>query len=254
MPVLSSTEQELLLDLYDRWYQEQQAENRAVGGSSSSDGVELRPLPGGLDWTDRPEPLGPCGLGPSSAGATTDRPEPLGPCGLGPSSANTMTARPRALGPCGLVPSNPVGSEGVPGKGNEAGGLRTPVPQRVGGQSRLPLDRFSRPRGTKQSVLLSSRGDDLAPFIFLTQNGACAHSSTSCRPMQFAGLPVQRSICRYCFPSGELPSRKNTDGTERIICFTRSGHYIHADQQCRCLDSSEEVQFRKLCRCCRWTG
>ena len=55
MPVLSSTEQELLLDLYDRLYQEQQAENRAVGGSSSSDGVELRPLPGGLDWNGSPE-------------------------------------------------------------------------------------------------------------------------------------------------------------------------------------------------------
>ena len=40
-------------------------------------------------------------LVPSSAGATTDRPEPLGRCGLAPSSAGVTTDRPEPLGPCG---------------------------------------------------------------------------------------------------------------------------------------------------------
>ena len=129
------------------------------------------------------------------------------------------------------------------------------VVQGLAGGSRpvdAPLDRFPRPWGLKHSTLLSSRGGDVQPFVYLTQNGECLHSGTTCRAMQFASAPIQRSICGFCMKAGQLPSRRGLDGKDRVVCFTKSGHYIHSTTQCRCLDASEEVQFRKLCRCCRW--
>ena len=129
------------------------------------------------------------------------------------------------------------------------------VVQGLAGGSRpvdAPLDRFPRPWGLKHSTLLSSRGGDVQPFVYLTQNGECLHSGTTCRAMQLASAPIQRSICGFCMKAGQLPSRRGLDGKDRVVCFTKSGHYIHSTTQCRCLDASEEVQFRKLCRCCRW--
>ena len=116
---------------------------------------------------------------------------------------------------------------------------------------RVPLDRFPRGWGVKQRVLLSCRDGAPEPFVFLTQHGDCLHSGTSCRPMQFAGIPIRRSLCRFCFERTGLPPRQEA-GKDKIVCMTRSGHYVHSSEACRCLDRSEEIIYRKLCKCCKW--
>ena len=138
-------------------------------------------------------------------------------------------------------------SDGMPGMPTAGTGST------VASSTRKPVDRFRRPWGMKKKEYLSSRGEDLKPFVYLTQNGLCLHSGTTCRPMQCAGMAIQRSLCRFCFKSqGELPSRRGADGADRVVYLTRSGHYVHASDQCECLDSGEELQSRKLCQCCSW--
>ena len=134
--------------------------------------------------------------------------------------------------------------------GIQRGLISTGLPDRPEG---LPLDRFKRPLGMKQKIVMSCRGEDLTPFVYLTQNGGCLHSSTTCSAMLNASQPIQRSLCRYCFrlPGSTLPSRSDANG-DRVVCFTRSGRYVHAQEACGCLDNGDEILYRKLCRCCRW--
>ena len=122
----------------------------------------------------------------------------------------------------------------------------------VTSSARGPVDRFRRPWGMKKKEYLSSGGDDPKPFVYLTQYGLCLHSSTTCRPMQSSGFAIQRSLCRFCFGSDELPTRRGADGADRVVYLTRSGHYVHMSDRCECLDANEELLSRKLCQCCRW--
>ena len=195
----------------------------------------------------------------ASVRTTATIPQTLGPCGLGPESrtpARSSKEVPRTvtaadsptLGPSGLGPTRPKAS-GV--ASSEAVGLQgVPGVEHAG----WPVDRFRRPWGTKQKIILSCGGDALQPLVYLTQNGDCLHSGT-CRPMQCAGTPIQRSLCRFCFQAGQLPSlRVEGSDADRCVYFTRSGHYVHSSRDCACLDPIEEILARKLCRCCRWGG
>ena len=222
-----------------------------------------------------PRTLSPCGLDPGrripgraseEAPRATAVTRTLEPCGLGlrrpeparmpeEASVTTTTTNPRTLGkhrgrrrPCGLGPSRAKTSGAVP---SETGSLQG-VPRVV--HARWPVDRFRRPWGTKQKIILSCGADAIQPLVYLTQNGDGLHSGI-CRPMQCAGTPIQRSLCRLCFQAGQLPSRKvEGSDADRCVYFTRSGHYVHRSSDGVCLDSLEETIVRKLCRCCRWGG
>ena len=216
--------------------------------------------------------LGPKGLGPSrpcvvrestvqkSSSAETET-RTLGPKGLGPirpravqestvhqgdsTEARTRTLDPRGLGPCKTQ-----------GEDLDALGLGTSttlgLTSELASVARKPLDRFRRPWGMKKKEFLSSGGEDPRPFVYLTQNGLCLHSGTTCQPMQCSGAAIQRSLCRFCFGSEGLPPRRGTDGADRVVYLTRSGHYVHTSDRCECLDVNEELLSRKFCRCCRW--
>ena len=205
----------------------------------------------------------PCGLGPHQGSTLpADQPRnPVGPCGLGPHPGSKSSAeQPRdPVEPCGLgheppkaersadrLPANKRADEGF------IGGRRFQTGFGDSG-SGFPVDRFSRPRGTKQSTILSCKSDAAPPLVYLTQNGGCVHSGCECQPMRCSGAPIVRSLCRFCLEPGVLPSRK-VEGTtsDRVLYFTRSGRYMHGSRECPCLDKYEELDFRKLCRCCRW--
>ena len=232
--------------------------------------------------------IGPCGLGPSrpepartsdeaSVRSRATNPHTLGPCGLGSESRakargseeaprTTTAASSRPLSPFGLGPSRAKASEAVSTEGDKKqvescnfGGsaAASSEPVRSRGVSsvepaRWSVDRVRRPVGVKQKIILSCGVNALQPLVYLTQNGECLHSGI-CRPMQCAGTPIQRSLCRFCFQAGQLPSRR-VEGrdADRCVYFTRSGHYVHSSSDCVCIDPLEEVLSRKLCRCCRW--
>ena len=89
--------------------------------------------------------------------------------------------------------------------------------------------------------------------MYLTPNGGCLHSTCGCRPMQSAGAAIQRSLCRLCFREDGLPTRhRGQDRSDRVVYFTKSGQYVHDQRTCQALAKREEVDYRKLCRCCRW--
>lgn len=220
-----------------------------------------------------PQPLGPSGL--VSAVTRVEDPRPVDP-GLGPavtrvqyqgagsaSAAEVQAQNPSEVlglhGSPGVLRQrvNRSGTGGRPETASDALGVLRETPNLPGLSNlreRVPLDRFRRPQGVKQKVILSCRGEDLAPFVYLTQHGGCLHSGTDCPPMRCSGQPIQRSLCRYCFDvqGSGLPSRRDASGNDRVVRFTKSGRYVHATETCRCLDQDEEMLHRKLCRCCRW--
>ena len=140
-------------------------------------------------------------------------------------------------------------SAGVPPAGAEDVGF-PPVPPRPRG---FPEDWVRRPRGVKQSVILSCAPNSPGPLLLVTQHGDCVHSGRDCRPMQCSGMPIQRRLCQYCFSSGVLPARfKGADRTERNVYFTKSGHFVHDVPTCPAISTREEVIHRRFCKCCRW--
>ena len=258
--------------------------NRGVDPCRSRD---LQVPMAGRQEEDSARTLGCSGLGPSrpralqesvNEGPRSADTRTLGYSGLGPHRPRVLqepasevpsSADTRTLGPKGLVPCRTGGEQevefglqvdGVAQRGFSASS-RGEVPDMSAASAgatvdnvvRRPVDRFPRPRGMKKKEYLSSRGEDIKPFVYFTQYGQCLHSGTMCRPMQCAGMAIQRSLCRFCFGvQGELPSRRGADGADRVVYLTRSGHYVHASDQCECLDPCEELQSRKLCQCCRW--
>lgn len=173
--------------------------------------------------------------------------------------ASTRTLSPKGLGPQGFQVGRQVELDARPSdlssrprnlehKGRPVESVSCVMPSSAG----MPLDRFRKPWGMKKKEYLSSSGEDPRPFVYLTQFGQCLHSGTTCSPMQSSGFAIQRSICRFCFGSHELPSRQDTSGNDRTVYLTRSGHYVHLSDRCECLDPNDELLTRKLCRCCRW--
>ena len=215
-----------------------------------------------------PKTLGPKGLGPGGSPVMQEQheprgsvaePKPVGPKGLGPDRLRVTPQR--AVQKDGNAELRTLSPEGGIHR-MSTGERRVEIDDRVGStvdlfpgvtsSARKPLDRFRRPWGMKKKEYLSSGSDDLKPFVYLTQYGLCLHSSTTCRPMQSSGFAIQRSLCRVCFESDELPARRGADGADRVVYLTRSGHYVHASDRCECLDANEELLSRKLCQCCRW--
>ena len=235
------------------------ADVRGLGPGRPSVGLEC-PLQ--KESSAEPRTLGPRGVGPGTPSTLQERPSQKGnevvsrslsSKGLGldrfrgalpRADQNRVGEQPRPLDPEGLAPRVPEAERRVGSVSDRLSGATS--------SARKPLDRFRRPWGMNQYEYLSSGGDDRRPFVYLTPHGLCLHSSTTCRPMQSSGFAIQRSLCHFCFESDELPCRRTTEGADRVVYLTRSGHYVHASSGCECLDMNEELMSRKLCKCCRW--
>ena len=253
---------------------------RRAGRDSNPDSTDPCGLDSGQDRSavtsrENPgtQPLGPKVFGPSKSKSVPERSapargdvsaRPLDVGGLVPGnsrpvreheSSKTQDVSTRTLSPKGL---GPQGSQ--VGRRVELDARTSDLSSRpaestsyaMASSAGMPLDRFRKPWGMKKKEYLSSSGEDPRPFVYLTQFGQCLHSGTTCSPMQSSGFAIQRSICRFCFGSHELPSRQDPSGNDRTVYLTRSGHYVHLSDWCECLDSSDELLTRKLCRCCRW--
>ena len=160
-------------------------------------------------------PVEPCELGPSSSSASAGEHSrsPVGACGLGSHPGSKSLAeqprRPVELWGLGQDPpkaEKPVSRLDVSMRADEGliGERRFQIGFRDSG-SGFPVDRFPRPRGTKQSIILSCKPDAAPPLVYLTQNGGCVHSGCECQPMRCSGAPIVRSLCRFCLEPGVLP-------------------------------------------------
>ena len=245
----------------------------------------LGPSPGASSQKHSKYPVGPCELGPSSSSAPSGKHSktpvepcefgsssgsasagehsktPVGPCGLGPHPSSKSFAEqpkrpvelwglgqdpPKAERPVSRLDARMRADEGLIGERSFQTGFRD-------SGSGFPVDKFPRPRGTRQNIILSCKADAAPPLVYLTQNGGCVHSGCECQPMRCSGAPIVRSLCRFCLEPGVLPSRKvEGSSADRVLYFTKSGRYMHGSRECSCLDKDEELDFRKLCRCCRW--
>ena len=117
--------------------------------------------------------------------------------------------------------------------------------------SGVPADKMYRPWGLKKNVIMSTKNMQRL-IVYVTQNGDCAHSSLNCRPMQFASSPILRNLCPHCVEGESLPARCSQDGEDQVFWLTRSGQCLHLRKSCPAIAKGEELQGRKLCRCCKW--
>ena len=134
------------------------------------------------------------------------------------------------------------------------GGIGVEVRAAAELQERIPEDWVRRPWGVKQKVILSCRSTEPAPLVYLTQNGDCLHIGCNCRPMQFAGTPIQRALCNRCFPQGALEFRRGLEAPIGLIeqCVSRNQGILSMMPRSARLSRRQEVLFRRLCKFCRW--